>query len=221
MKVAIYARVSTRKGEEKQTTENQLRELKAYCERQGWTDYQVFEDHISGKKSSRPGLDSLMQNASLRKIDVVIVWKLDRLARSMQDFVKMALDLDYWGVRFICTSQGIDTDKKNPASRFLMHVLAAMAEFESTLIAERVRSGIARVRSEGQTWGRPKRVYDRAKARQMREDGASWAQISKAVGVPVSTIRNELAKNPSPKAIAETLITGTLSSAGIPLSKIY
>jgi DNA invertase Pin-like site-specific DNA recombinase len=137
MKVAIYVRVSTAD----QNNELQRRELHEYAERHGWGIAQVYEDTVSGAKASRPGLDRLMADAKARKIDTVLSWKLDRFGRSLLDCLANLRELDAHGVRFIAVTQGLDTDNRNPASRFLLHVLGAAAEFERELIRERSRAG--------------------------------------------------------------------------------
>ena len=142
MRVALYARVST----SDQDPEPQLRELRGYAKHQGWEVAATYTDVISGTKTRRPNLDRLMAAALQRKFDAVCVWKLDRFGRSQLDCLHMIQELDHWGIRFIATTQSIDTDQRNPASRFMLQVLGAAAEFERTLILERTRAGRARYR---------------------------------------------------------------------------
>jgi putative DNA-invertase from lambdoid prophage Rac len=138
MNAAIYARVSTTD----QTNAIQIRELKDYVERRGWTLAGVYQDQMSGAKVSRPGLDQLMADARLRRFDAVVVWKLDRFGRSLVHCVSGIQELASMGIRFLATSQGLDTDESNPASKLLLHILAAVAQFERELIHERVSAGI-------------------------------------------------------------------------------
>jgi DNA invertase Pin-like site-specific DNA recombinase len=138
MIAAIYARVSTTD----QHNEIQISELTDYIERRGWTLGGVYQDQMSGAKGKRPGVDALMADARLHKFDVVVVWKLDRFGRSVIDLVSKLRDLESCGVRFIAASQGIDTDSANPTARLLTHILAAVAEFERSLIVERVSAGL-------------------------------------------------------------------------------
>src|SRR3989442_7987551 len=137
LKVAIYARVSTAD----QNHELQIRELEDYAARHGWTIVERYQDTISGAKSTRPELNRLMADARARKLDIVLCWKLDRFGRSLRDCLNNLHELDSYGVRFIATTQALDTDHRNPASRFMLHVLGAAAEFERELIRERSAAG--------------------------------------------------------------------------------
>jgi DNA invertase Pin-like site-specific DNA recombinase len=185
MKAAIYARVST----QDQQCEMQLTDLRSYVERMGWTGVEYVEK-ASGKAGvKRPELARLMADAQQRRVDVVLVWKLDRFGRSVQEFVDRVLLLDRAGVRFIAVTQGIDTDQGSPAGKLLMHILAAIAEFERDLIRERVKAGVAEAKRKGKHCGRPKRVFRRDEAVRMRAKGMSWRAIEKALGVPQATIR--------------------------------
>jgi putative DNA-invertase from lambdoid prophage Rac len=123
MNAAVYARVSTTD----QSNLIQLRELTEYVKRRGWQLAGTYQDEMSGAKASRPGLDQLMLGARRRKFDVVVVWKLDRFGRSLVHCVSGIQELASLGIRFIATSQGLDTDESNPASELLMHILAAVA----------------------------------------------------------------------------------------------
>lgn len=145
-------------------------------------------DEMSGAKSKRPGLAALMQAARKREIDAVVVWKLDRFGRSLIDLIQNIRELDSLGVRFVAVTQGIDTDQSNPSSRMLTNVLAVFAEFERDLIIERTHAGLARARAAGRIGGRPKRVFDRQKARDMRQQGMSLREIAAALRVPATTV---------------------------------
>ena len=140
---AIYARVST----QDQKFDMQVSELRAYALRMGWAVVEYSEKVSSIKK--RPVLDQLMTDARARKFDVVLVYKLDRFARSLQQLLTNMQSLDSYGVRFICVSQGIDTDRANPVSRLMLQIIGAVAEFERGLIVERVKSGMAQAKREG------------------------------------------------------------------------
>jgi DNA invertase Pin-like site-specific DNA recombinase len=184
MIAAIYARVSTTD----QHNEIQVTELTEYVERRGWTLGGVYQDQISGAKGKRPGVDALMADARPHKFDVVLVWKLDRFGRSVIDLVGKLRELESCGVRFIAVSQGIDTDSANPTARLLTHILAAVAEFERSLIVERVSAGLKHAKANGQAIGRPRRVFDRQKALDLREQGVSLPQIARALGVGYGTV---------------------------------
>lgn len=185
MKAAIYARVST----EDQHCEMQVTELRGYAGRMGW-DVAEYIEKASGKAGSkRPVLERLMNDARLRRFDVVLVWKLDRFGRSMKDFVERVQLLESAGVRFVAVTQGIDTDSKSPTGKLLMHILAAIAEFERDLIQERVKAGVAEAKRRGKHCGRPKKVFRRDEAAEMRTSGMSWRKIAAVLGVPQATIR--------------------------------
>src|SRR5262245_59282872 len=176
MRAAIYARVST--GD--QNNAIQIRELTEYVERRGRALAAVYQDQMSGGKANRPGLDRLMTDARQRRFDAVLVWKLDRFGRSLVHCVSGIQELASLGIRFIATSQGLDTDESNPASKLLMHILAAVAQFERELIRERVSAGMRSAKAKGtrsgKAIGRPRRVFDREEVMRLRQDGVSMAQ---------------------------------------------
>ena len=184
MNTAFYARVSTTD----QRNETQVRELTEYVERRGWKLAGVYQDQMSGAKAQRPGLDALMVDAHLHKFDAVIVWKLDRFGRSLINCVAGIQELTAAGVRFIAVSQGLDTDAGNPTSRLLLHILAAVAEFERELIKERVSAGLKNAKANGTRIGRPRRVFDRQRALDMRQQGMSFPAIADALGVGYGTV---------------------------------
>jgi len=157
MKAAVYARVSTTD----QHCENQLVELRRYCDARGWTIAREYVDEgVSGAKERRPALDDLVRDAKRRRHDVVVVWRLDRLGRNLRHLILLLDDLQATGVAFVSLSEGIDAT--TPAGRLQLHVLAAIAEFERARIAERVRLGMARVKMQGKRVGRPKTAVTEA-----------------------------------------------------------
>jgi putative DNA-invertase from lambdoid prophage Rac len=132
LRVALYVRVSTAE----QNSELQLRELREYTERQGWQIVGIYQDVTSGAKSNRPELNRLMLDVAALKFDCLLVWKLDRFGRSLVDCLNNIHDLERNGVRFIAVTQGLDTDQKKPASRFLLHVLGAAADYAEPAIMQ-------------------------------------------------------------------------------------
>jgi putative DNA-invertase from lambdoid prophage Rac len=189
VRAAIYARVSTAD----QTCELQLRELREYCERRGWDVAGEYVDAgWSGAKASRPQLDRLMADASERRFDSVLVWKIDRFGRSVLNLNQQLALLGSYGVRFIATSQALDTDQSNPTSRLLLQILASVAEFEREMIRERVRAGMRAAKHRGKRLGRSKVVFDRSKALAMYEDGASLRDIAAALDVGRGTVHRFL-----------------------------
>ena len=150
MRVAVYVRVS----KEKQNPENQIFELREYAERRGFEVYRVYVDKVSGARDSRPALNDLMMDARQKRFDVVLVWKLDRLGRSLQHLIQIIEEWENLGINFICVTQNIDTT--SPSGKLIFHIFGAIAEFERELIRERVRAGLRRARREGKKLGRPK-----------------------------------------------------------------
>ena len=152
-RVALYLRVSTTG----QTVENQELELRAVAPRAGWELVAVFTDAgISGAKGrdKRPGFDQLLRGAVRREFDMVAAWSVDRLGRSLQDLVAFLSEIQGAGVDLYLHQQAIDTS--TPAGRALFQMMGVFAEFERAMIRERVNSGIARAKSKGQRFGRPK-----------------------------------------------------------------
>ncbi len=185
MKAVIYARVST----SDQNCEAQLKEIREYLSRMGWENAGEFVDTgFSGSKASRPALDQLMKDASLRKFDCVVVYKLDRFGRSVLHLNQQLAILESLSIRFVAISQGIDTDAKNPTSRLLLHILSSVAEFERELIKERTLCGIKSAKAKGKTLGRPKRIFQRDEVVRLRDEGMSWRKISEKLGVPTMTV---------------------------------
>ena len=196
MRAAIYAHVSTTD----QTNVIQVRELKEYVERREWKLAGVYQDQMSGAKASRPGLDQLMADARRRKLDVVVVWKLDRFGRSLVHCVSGIQELASLGVRFIATSQGLDTDESNPASKLLLHILAAVAQFERELIRERVSAGMKAAKAHGtktgNAIGRPRRIFNRDEVVRLRATGLAIEKIADKMNIGVGTVVRVLQSRP-------------------------
>jgi DNA invertase Pin-like site-specific DNA recombinase len=203
MKAVIYARVSTAD----QNCEAQLKEIREYLSRMGWENAGEFVDTgFSGSKASRPSLDKLMKDASLRKFDCVVVYKLDRFGRSVLHLNQQLAILETLGIRFVAISQGIDTDAKNPTSRLLLHILSSVAEFERELIKERTLCGIRAAKAKGKTLGRPKRIFQRDEVVRLRdEERLSWRAIGTKLGVPTMTV---LASYRCTEIVLETEVAG-------------
>ncbi len=151
-RAALYVRVST----DKQTVENQVRELRQIAERRGWEVVEEYHDAgISGAKGreARPGLDKMLQDAQRRRFDVIIAWAIDRLGRSLIDLLGTIQTLEACGVDLYLDQQAIDTT--TPAGRLMVQVTGAFAEFERSMIRQRVRAGLARAVQQGKRLGRP------------------------------------------------------------------
>jgi len=188
MRVGLYARVSTLNG---QSPEMQLGELREYALRRGWKIFREYVDvGISGSKESRPKLNELVSDAHQRKIDAVVVWKVDRFGRSLKHLVNALADLDSYGVAFVSLRDNLDLS--TPSGRLMFQIIAAMAEFERSLIQERVRAGLRNAKLKGKTLGRPRRIVSSDEMTRLREQGASFREIAKAVGASPGTVRTRL-----------------------------
>lgn len=151
MRTAIYSRVSTAY----QSNDLQLSELREYAKRAGLNVIHEFSDFaISGKKESRPSLNQLMKVARNYELDCILVWKFDRFARSTSHLLKALEEFNYLKIRFISTTNNIDTN--SPMGKMMFNFIAMMSEFESDLISERVKSGMANAKAKGKILGRPK-----------------------------------------------------------------
>ena len=162
-KCAIYARVST----DEQNPVLQVDELKTFALSQNYKVYKVYSDKISGSKSKRPALMEMVKDAYERKFDIIIVWKLDRLGRSLQHLVKLVNAFRDWNIDFICTTQSIDTTSSS--GKFIFHIMAAMAEFEKDLISERTKLGIKNAKNVGK----------RGKDKKRRKKGGYYLRYQK------------------------------------------
>jgi DNA invertase Pin-like site-specific DNA recombinase len=167
----------------------QLKELREYISRRGWRSAGEYVDTgFGGSKASRPALDRLMADAAQRKFDCICVYKIDRFGRSVLHLNQQLAALTTYGVRFIATSQSLDTDEKNPTSRLLLQILASVAEFEREMIRERTLSGIKAAQAAGKVVGRPKRIFRRDEVLRLRDqEGLSWRAIGKQIGIPAMT----------------------------------
>lgn len=189
MKVAIYARVSTTD----QNCELQLTDLTQHARRMEWELVDQYVEKASTRKK-RPELERLLDDAKHRRFDILLVWKLDRFGRTVRELDENIGKLDRAGVRFIALHSGIDTDHRSPTSRLLFNILSSFAEFERDLIQERTFAGVAQARREGRHPGRPAKVFDRAKAAELRTKGHSWRSIARKLKIDQSVIRRSLAK---------------------------
>jgi DNA invertase Pin-like site-specific DNA recombinase len=185
-RIAVYLRVSTTE----QTVENQQRELEAVAERHGWNVVAVFTDAgISGTKGrdKRPGYDCLCRGIARREFDQVAAWSVDRLGRSLQELVAFLGELHAKNVHLYLHQQGLDTT--TPAGRAMFQMLGVFAEFERGIIVERVKSGLARARSQGKQLGRrPVCAEVVERIREQLATGAGILATAKALRVGTGTV---------------------------------
>jgi DNA invertase Pin-like site-specific DNA recombinase len=186
--VAIYARVST----DKQKVDMQLNELRDFIKRSGWSIYREFIDEgYTGSNIKRPAFTEMLYEAKKRKFDILLVWKLDRLSRSLKDFINTLDELGHLGINFISYDNNLDTT--TPTGKLVFQIIGAVAEFEKDIIRERVVAGLDNARQKGKHLGRPK-IHDGilAKAKELRKRGLSFRKIEKQLGVGEGTIRKKL-----------------------------
>jgi DNA invertase Pin-like site-specific DNA recombinase len=151
----------------------------------------IFEDKLSGVRADRPGLDAAFK--AVREGDVLVIWRLDRLGRSMRDLIDRADDLKQRGVRLRSLTEGIDAT--SIGGEMVFHILAALAQFERNLIRERTRAGLASARARGRVGGRPPglKPKDIAAAKAMLSDpNITMAEVAETLGVSVSTLHRHL-----------------------------
>jgi DNA invertase Pin-like site-specific DNA recombinase len=159
--------------------------------RRRWPKAEVAEylDKASGVRFSREGLDALMKEVRQGRIDVLVVYKLDRLGRSLQHLAQIIGELEAHGTALVATSQGIDTSESNPAGRLQMHVLAAVAEFERSVIRERINAGLAAARERGTILGRPRTLHHHTgAAAKLSRRGLSGRKIAEKLNIPPGSV---------------------------------
>ncbi len=187
--VALYARVSS----EQQDTELQIRELTEFAKSKGWEAYRIYEEKITGTTANRPQLKQMLADMQTGKFSLVLVWKLDRFARSLKDLLSLLETLQDCRVDFISMKDQIDLS--TPAGRLMAHLIGAFAEFEASLIRERVRAGLANAKKKGRKLGRRKERDDEA-IRQLRSVGLSIRQIATKLGIAKGSVQKSLYPKP-------------------------
>jgi DNA invertase Pin-like site-specific DNA recombinase len=186
-RAAIYVRVST----DKQTIDNQVAALRQIAERRGWQVVEQYSDAgISGAKGrdGRPGLDQMLKDASRREFDVIMAWAVDRLGRSLIDLLGTIQTLEACGVDLYLDQQSIDTT--TPAGKLMFQVCGAFAEFERSMIRQRVLAGLKRAVAQGKTLGRPKvdAAIERRIQAQLRA-GKGMRKTARECGVGTGTVQ--------------------------------
>lgn len=186
-KVAIYARVSTND----QDPDMQLLALREYAEKRKFKVYKEYVDYISGKANDRLGLNQLFDDVRKKKLDVVLVWKFDRFARSTRDLVSALDEFNNLGVDFISYQENIDTT--SALGKAIFTIIAAIAEFEKEIIVDRVKAGLKKARSKGVRLGRePISIEIRNKLHKLRKKGFSIRQIAKKLKLSIGVVSKYL-----------------------------
>jgi len=180
IRAAIYARVST--IDKSQDPKTQLRPLREYASRRGFTVVAEFVDHASGRADDRQNYMALRDAVRRRTTDVILVWRYDRFARSTHALINALSEFNSLGVDFISIQEGIDTT--TPQGKLVFTIMAGLAEFESSLIGDRVRAGMARARAEGKHVGRAalgEKIVAQIVA--LKRRGKSVSMIQRELGV--------------------------------------
>ena len=190
-RVAIYARVSTAS----QTVENQLIELRTVAQRAGWQIVAELTDNgISGTKGRdhRPAFDELLKRSTRREFDVVMVWAIDRIGRSIQHLVTFMNHMQSVGIDLYIHQQSIDTT--TAAGRMIFGVFSALGEYERELIRERIIAGQQRARAQGTKIGRPSKMNDAVKTsvRLLKGKGVGIREIASKLEIGIGTVYSVL-----------------------------
>ncbi len=186
--VALYARVGLPDG---QDTESQLSVLREYARKRNWTICREYVDRgIFGQRDGRPALDTLVKDALKREFDVVLVWRLDRFARSTRHLIS-SLEM-FQAVKLDFASYQEDIDTSAPAGKAILNVLSAVGEMEARIIRERVKMGLRRVVKEGKKLGRPETRIDLDTAKKLQKEGKSIRQIAAELKVHPATLHRKL-----------------------------
>jgi len=184
LRVALYARVSTAE----QSADSQLAAMREYCNRRGFVIVREFVDQVTGdvdarslrRRSPDKQYRQLMVDAKKDHFQCVMVWRYDRLARSL---VHLLASLDYfrsWGVQFISLTEDIDTT--TPQGRLFFTIVASFAEYERSIIKDRVRAGLANAKAKGVVLGRPRDRSGEAKIFKLAAKGLNQAEIARQTG---------------------------------------
>lgn len=185
-RVAIYSRVSTKdKG---QDIENQLRQLREFCQRQGYVIVQEYGDQASGKSGDREQFQAMFAAASRREFDILLFWSLDRLSREgVYETLTYLQRLTSYGIGYRSyTEQYLDSCGMFRDA--VVSILAAVARQERIRLSERTQAGLERARAKGRVGGRPKVICDRRKVLELRQEGKSLGQIGAEMGLAKTTV---------------------------------
>ena len=183
MRCAIYARVST----SDQSTSMQLRDLQRLAEGRSFEVVKEYCDEgVSGSRNSRPALDRMLADAKAGKFEVILIWRLDRLGRSLGNLIKLLEDFKSWNVALISFSESLDFTTS--MGKLFYQLLGAFSEFERETIRERTRSGLRNARARGVKLGRKVVPVDIAEVRRLRAVGTPYKAISQTLRVSVGSI---------------------------------
>lgn len=188
MKVALYARVSTI---DQQTIPMQLEAMRDYSEKRNWEVVKEVQEIASGANNDRPKREEILKLAKRRKIDAIVVWKLDRWGRSLPDLVTTITEFTALGVGFISITESMDLS--TPVGKALAGMLAVFCEFERDILRERIKAGIQQARKNGKPHGRPQSAMKKAdEVKILFEKKLNKSQIAKKLGISRTSVRRIL-----------------------------
>jgi DNA invertase Pin-like site-specific DNA recombinase len=194
MRVAVYARVS--KDDGSQDTENQLHELREFCQRSNWKIVAEYVDRASGKSADRTQFKRMFEDASKRKFDLVLFWALDRFTREgVLETLNHLQRLNTWGVNWRSYTEAY-FDSCGPFKDVVVSLMATLAKLERQKISERTKSGLQRAKRAGKTLGRPRVEVNRSHLQALQAEGMSLRQIAAKGGLSLSTVVRTLATAP-------------------------
>jgi DNA invertase Pin-like site-specific DNA recombinase len=186
-RAGLYARVSTN---DQQTIPLQIRALREYAVRRGWTIALQVKEVGSGAPE-RPLREKLLESARRREIDVVLVWRLDRWGRSVTDLLATLQELEHLGVGFVSLTEALDLT--TPAGRAVAGLLAVFAAFEREILGERVRAGLAHAQQNGKRLGRPPTAARHtAEIRKLHRAGISKSEVARRLQIGRTSVRRIL-----------------------------
>ena len=191
MKAAIYCRVSTTAG---QSVDMQTRDLRQLAQQRGFEIVAEFCDEgVSGSCDSRPQLDRMLADAQRGKFQAVLIWRLDRLGRSLQHLVRLFENFRSWNVALISFGEGLDFSTS--MDKLFYQLSGAFAEFERDCIRERVKAGLRNARAKGKRLGRPSATVDAARIGRLRIQGRSVREIASELGYSRGLVHKTLANS--------------------------
>jgi len=187
MDIAVYLRVST----QDQSYDLQKREILDYIEKRGWKVFKIYEEKRTGTTDKRLQFQELLKDARARKFDIVITWKLDRLFRSLKHLILTIQELTELKIDYISLKDNIDLTTSS--GRLMLHLIGAFAEFEASIIKERVIAGLANAKAHGKKLGRPTQISSESVST-LRMSGLSLGQIAKQLGISKTAVHKTLKK---------------------------
>jgi len=187
MKVAIYTRVSTKE----QSVEMQILKCKSYCEYSKHEVYKIYKDIAeSGKKESRPAFDEMLKDMRKGKFKGLVVYKLDRMGRSLAHLISLFEEFKRRDIEFISVTQNIDSS--TPEGKLFMRIMMIMSEYERELTVNRVIDGIARAKREGKTLGRPKVKLNKYEVIRLKKEGMSYRKIAEKLELSLGVVQRTI-----------------------------